>query len=403
MSARRKSRRYRAHLLLGALALTVFILAIPSVASAAGGSISGRVAHGGSEPAGDPEVLVCAIQEEGQERVQDQNCELTNANGEYTIENLSPGSYKIEFWPGALLVHLIFEYFDDTRSWSEARWIQVSDGPVTGIDAELTKSGFITGTVTRASDGTPLSGVLICAEEPLQEFSDCTETEAAGQYQFYELLEGDYLIEFIPTEDQGVRAQYYDGKSKLSAADLVHVATGAATESIDAALLPEAVITGRVTDWWTHAGLGEIEVCAYGLAGPEVTVCEYTEPSGSYELTDLPTGPYKVGFFSESVEEEEESLAPGLYPVQFWDHRASWATANTLALGFGTTVGIDAELGFPFPSAPPSAGPSVAPVATPSRPRRCRPGSRLKRVKGKKRCVKVRKHRKRNHHHRNSR
>ncbi len=378
------------------------LLAIPSVAFAHTGSISGRVTNGGfgGELNPLPQVFVCALQSEEEEEVQGQNCELTNSNGEYTIPNLPFGDYKIEFWPRAY-VRWVYEYYDDTRHWSQAQWIDVN-GPVTGIDSDLTIGGEFNGTVTRASDGEPLSEVLICAEEPLQEFTECTESGYQGYYQLAPLLEGDYLLEFLPAEGQGVRAQFYDGKSESSEADLVHVTTGQ-TNEIHTALPAEATITGLVTDASTRSGLGEIEVCAFELTGPEITGCEFTEPSGSYVITDLPTGAYKVGFFSESVE-EEEGLESSPFPVQFWNDKPSWETADILTLGLGVRGGIDAALGSPTP-ANQSLGTSQTSQASTfpsvSKPKarraRCRSGKRWKKVKGKMRCVKMHKraHRKR--------
>lgn len=179
----------------------------------------------------------------------------------------------------------------------------------------------------------------------------------------------------------------------------------ARVQNIDAALVAEATITGRVTDATTGSGLGEIEVCAFELTGPEITGCELTEPSGSYAITDLPTGSYKVGFFSESVEEEEKSLGASPFPVQFWKDKPSLETGDALTLGLGVTAGIDAELGSPPPtpanllpkmSQPLSTVPPVIPTAPPTPltpPARCRSGRRWKKVKGRKRCVKVHKRR----------
>jgi hypothetical protein len=402
LSAQRGSRRRK--LRLGAVLVAVcmsVILAIPGVALADAGSISGRVTNGGfgGELNPLPEVFVCALQSEEEERVRGQNCEGTDSNGEYTISNLPFGDYKIEFWPRAY-VRWVFEYYDDTRHWSQAQWIDVN-GPVTGIDSDLTIGGEFIGHVTRASNGEPLSEVLICAEEPLQEFTECTESWGdQGVYQLASLIEGDYLVEFLPAEGQGVRAQFYNGKSESNEADLVHVTAEAQTTEIDAALPAEATITGLVTDASTRSGLGEIEVCAFELAGSEITACEFTEPSGSYVITDLPAGAYKVGFFSES--EEEELPEPSSFPVEFWNDQPSWETAHILTLGLGVRGGIDAALGSP-PLIPATAQASAFPPSTipsvskPKTRRACRPGKRLKKVKGKKRCVKVHKrtHRKR--------
>jgi hypothetical protein len=178
---------------------------------------------------------------------------------------------------------------------------------------------------------------------------------------------------------------------------------------VDVTLPPEATITGRVTDLSTNLGLEEIEVCAFELFGPELTECEYTEPSGSYEITDLPAGPYKIGFFSET---EESGPGETPYPVQFWEDRESWDTAKILSLGLGVTSGIDAELGTtpPSPTSSPPAGlggppalssePAVSP--SPRARHRCGIGRRRKVSKGRGRCVAIRHRHHRRHRRHNS-
>jgi hypothetical protein len=371
--------------------------------------------HGGVEP-GRPVVegRVCALKSEDEERVEGQNCaEDTLPDGDYTIPNLPSGAYKVVFWP-YLEVNWVWEYYGDTRVWSQSPWIEIANGPITGISAELPEGGYISGHVTRASDGEGLARAHVCAEEPLTGFSECKEVgEPGGSYQLWGLIEGDYIVEFLPKESQGVRAQFYNGKSSASEAELVHVTTGVQTEPIDAKLPAQATISGRVTDASTHGGLPEIEVCAFGLSGPEITECEFTDLSGSYELTDLPTGAYKVGFFSESVEEEEEGLELSPYPPQFWNDKPTWETADILTLGLGTTNGVDAGLGTPPPLPPqshpdpstkapslPSVAPlTVAPAGPAPRPH-CRSGRKLKKVKGTMRCVKARPRRHHRHVHR---
>lgn len=364
--------------------------------------------HGGVE-AGGPVVegMVCALKSENEELVENQNCrEDTIPGGDYTIPNLPAGDYKIRFWPSWGGVNWVWEYYGETRSWSQSPWLEVTDGPITGIDAELPEGGYIAGIVSTDSGRELPNSVRICAEEPLTEFIECrTPGLYGGYYSLFGLIEGDYRIHFLPEEGLGVRPIFYGGASEPGGAELVHVTTGAQTEPIDVRLPAEATITGHVTDASTHVGLEEIEVCAFELTGPEITECKYTGASGSYAITDLPTGPYKVGFFSESEEEEELGLESSPYPVQFWNDKPSWETAETLTLGPGVTPAIDAELGAP-PASPTVGPPNAAPLGlvttlapTTWKPRRrCGSGRRWEKLKGKKRCVKVQ-HARRNRRH----
>lgn len=414
MSAQRHLQR-RPSLIVGALGffLTFALLALaaPGSSLAATGSISGLVTHGGIEPGGVPEAAVCALKSESEERVQEENCRLVSGGGGYAIPNLAPGLYKVLVlpeWVGE--VNWVWEYYGDTRSWLHAPWVEVKDGLTTEIDDELLEGGYVIGTVGAESGRELTKGVKICAEEPLTEFVQCTTATGGfgGYYMLFGLIEGNYRIHYFPEPGQGVSAGYYGGSVEPSGATLVNVKTAAVTEPVDVTLPPEATITGRVTDLSTHLGLEEIEVCAFELSGPEITECEYSDPSGSYAITGLPAGPYKVGFFSES-EEEESGPGQSPYPVQFWEDRASWDTAKILSLGLGITSGIDAELGTPptspvlsspagLAAAPQTSSTESAVATTPPARRRCRAGKKWKVSKGLAQCVTIR-HR----HHRRHR
>jgi hypothetical protein len=185
----------------------------------------------------------------------------------------------------------------------------------------------------------------------------------------------------------------------------------ARAEPIGSEPVSESVITGRVTDATTHAGLGGIEVCAYGVSSPETTKCVFTESSGSYRLTGLPIGTYRVGFFSESIEEEEAGLGLSPYPPLYWNGKASWGAADILTLGPGGANEVNGELVPQMASTPAKAPPSEpsSPSPVPSEgsnakaPRvHCRAGQRRKKVKGKVRCVKVHKRAHHKHAHRPS-
>jgi hypothetical protein len=231
----------------------------------------------------------------------------------------------------------VFEYYENVLSRSHAKPVGVTESLAEGVDAELADGGEISGKVTAASDGEPLGGVLVCAEDTNREFEECETSGVDGTYRIQGLVEGAYAVSFLVPEGEGFRSQTYNGKPDPSGADAVQVATGGAVGNIDAYLVPEATITGRVSDASTQVGLGEVEVCAFELTGFEFEVCELSGAGGFYTLTDLPAGDYKIGYFSESLLEEEEEPSP--FAMQYWDDEPSWDSANILTLGLGTVAG----------------------------------------------------------------
>lgn len=219
-------------------ALMAWMAAVPTAASAAGtGAISGTVTDALTE-AGIAGVAVVAGNEEAEEFAD------TDSNGEYTIPNLPEGDYEVSFltWPHAL------DYVDQTYSdkawwqWASADVVHVSaEATTTEIDAQLRLGGQITGTITRAADGTPLGEIRVCAHafhEPewFMEY-ECARSDATGHYALRGLETGSYKVEFSPTwegeDDDGFPSQFYDGSDTLDGGAWVSVAAPGATSGID--------------------------------------------------------------------------------------------------------------------------------------------------------------------------
>lgn len=380
-------------MLVAIAALLCLAALAPAVAAAAPtGAIEGTVT-GSDTNEGVEGVEVCATRDESPFI---ESCALTGLDGTYAIEALPAGDYEVWFYGRLAGYH--------TRSYSGL--VAVGTEPVTGIDAQLDPMSSISGVVVRSSDGEPVSDVEVCAFGIFsEEFGGCTYTESDGSYEIEEVEPGEYGVEFWPYESgQNLVVQYYNHRARWSEADPVRVEEGESVEGIDAELDPGATISGHVSSALTGASLEEIPVCAIDATSDELWICNWTEPDGSYELPLLSAGPYKVIFSvdfaewygEEFGEEENDGLA-----TQFWNNQTTLAAANVLALTTGQAVsGVDARLG----SLPPVLQPPavVTPQAAPPPPKRirkhCRKGHRLKKVKGKYRCVKRKKHR-RHHHH----
>jgi hypothetical protein len=384
------------------LALTVAICAaalVPALASAAPtGSIEGTVT-GADTHEGIENVEVCAygFETEGEEEFFFE-CVFTGLDGTYAIEEVPAGEYEVEFWAAG--TGYMSEYYPE--------FVTVGTGPVTGVDAELSRASVIEGTVTRSSDEEPVEEVEVCAwglEE--EEFGGCAETASDGTYEL-EVPPGEWGVEFWPGfTGQNLTYQYFDHRDRWSEADPVLVGEGVTVEEIDAALDPGATISGHVTSAATGGGLEEILVCSIDATTDELTVCTWTF-EGEYEIPFLPAGQDKVVFSLDrnewfGVEFFED--ADG-FPTQFWNNQTTLAAANTIPLGVGQGVsGIDARLGTPSSgggqsvSTPPVTLPSPITIA-PKPKKHCRKGFKRKKVKGKYRCVKRKHHRR--HHHRSS-
>jgi hypothetical protein len=271
--------------------------------------------------------------------------------------------------------------------------------PAAASAAPLT--GSISGTVTAASGGAALKGIEVCADRVGGEGEACTLTSASGEYLISGLVPGSYKVEFWP-HGGGLNytTQYYDDQPTFSAAETVFVTAGATVPNVNAQLHEGGRIAGTVTDAASHAGLGEILVCALESISEE-GVCALTGAGGQYTIAGLPSGSYEVVFLPDF----EEKGLPGAYINQYYNNKPSFATANLVSVTApgGTTSGIDAALARrPLPKIPTiSLPPAPAPVAkSKPKPLTCKKGFKKKTVKGKARCVKKAK---RHHRHRRHR
>jgi hypothetical protein len=227
---------------LGALAT----LALPSSAPAAGtASINGVVTDAATEaPVKGAEV--CAL---GGGQIGYLKCELTDSAGEYAIE-IPAGSYVVSFSsPPNEDPSYVTQWWQETPYFAESDKITLAEGESkTGISAALEREGRISGFVTDATTGEPVSGVNVCALTEDGELVwnltpgiGCAYTEN-GAYTILHMPAGTFEVEFSPLEEDildGYLTQYWDHVGQLPEAAPVPVEPGAITPDIDAALQPE--------------------------------------------------------------------------------------------------------------------------------------------------------------------
>jgi hypothetical protein len=394
-----------------AVALVCALLAVPALANAATGEITGEVTEfeGG---AAVPEAEVCAKEIGGGFIL---TCVLTRSDGTYTIKELADGQYTVEFSKGNSGLNLRKQFYFDEEGTNPPDEVTVSQGtPATEIDGLLEPGGGLEGRVTAEVGGGPVGGVEVCAITG-NEYEECVETDGNGEYAFIGLSEVEYEVEFFGGFF-GYETQFYENAGALSDATPVPVQIGSSVPGIDAVLVRGAEISGHVYAAADGRPIGNISVCAIAVSGLEPTACAGTEADGSYLLGVLPAGSYKVGFSTELREFfPEAELEEDGWSTLFWNQQPNLAAAETITLGHGDeATNIDARLSptpttvtpGPIVQPPVTALPAPVPVSPKPKPKVvCVKG--LHRIKrhGKVVCVKPH-HKKRNHkkrHHRHRR
>ncbi|MBN1641796.1 MAG: carboxypeptidase regulatory-like domain-containing protein [Anaerolineae bacterium] len=274
----------------------------------------------------------------------------TDENGYYEMRALPYGEYVVEAggeWnhctqePGLY----VREYYDNQLYWQDATLVLLDgDHPVVGdIIFGLAPGGRIMGRVTDAV-GSPLPNVSVSTYIPDSPEGRGACTDENGDYAFYALPYGGYVVEsggWNGCQDQQslyVREYYsatyrYDEATLVWIDDVITTATG-----IDLALDMGGAITGRVLDADTLDPLPGVRVDVREYGTDEWASEGWTDAGGYYTATGLIDGDYRVGVTDRG------SIPPG-YAWQFYngtpDYEAAQPVHATIA---GTTPGIDFAL-----------------------------------------------------------
>ncbi len=257
----------------------------------------------------------------------------TDSAGEYTIDALETGLYKIEFSPssyGAAKVYM-GQFYNNQPSLDTATPINVTDSQTTpNINAVLQLGGQITGRVIAADTHNPLDDVSVYVSGRCPSWSGYASTDVNGVYTVTGVPTGNnYKVDFDPAGSSSALTreyveQYYNNKPDWSSATLVVVTAPNVVNHIDAALPRGGKITGVVTGQGS-GGLPDVAVTAEGLLHYGYRYVT-TDATGRYTLTGLLSDTYKIEFAPTSY---GSSTA---YAYQYYSSKASWTTANTVAV-----------------------------------------------------------------------
>lgn len=288
---------------------------------------------------------------------------LTNGDGSYSVANLAPGRYRLEFadYFNAPRQYSLEFYNDVTRLDDATELVVTSGATISSIDAQLVRTGMISGQVLNVED-VPLSEIYAVALR-LQDDGlgntywgevNSTMTGATGTYTLMGLDVGTYRIAFRDAQwPARYAALYYNNVADLDAATSITIVADGHVTGIDARLSAGSQLSGSVNDE-TGAGLAAINIALYRArmdnAGNESW--EYysngmTATDGSYTMPALSAGRYRVGFFDSS----------GRYQSLFYANALDVESATDIIVdGQQPVSGIDVQL----PTATPV---NVAPIA----------------------------------------
>ncbi len=267
-----------------------------------GASISGTVRNSTSTPLDN----ICVAVDSPQGNL---GYTETGPDGSYATEGLPSGTYTVQFSTGPYCGtgNYASQWYDGQTSGaaneSHAAGVSVLSGSgVSNIDAVMQPGATISGTVTAASGGAPLSGVTVFATAADGNQSTTT-TAPNGTYMLQFLPADSYTIGFDPGFSGGTWAtQWYNGQSSgsplSSGASALDISAGSATNSIDASMTAGGTIAGTVTA--ASGGEPLSNVCVQATLSDGWQYNGSTATDGTYTIVGLPTGGFTVAFYAGS-------------------------------------------------------------------------------------------------------
>jgi 5-hydroxyisourate hydrolase-like protein (transthyretin family) len=234
---------------------------------------------------GDPIEGICpdAWRVDGESApVAEYNC--TNDMGEYALRGLPVGDYKVRFGSSGSYL----EQWAVSKPDEESADVIHATVEGTLLNDQLTRGAVISGTVTDAASGVPLTQVCGSARRSADgEFGagwGCTDED--GHYTMSAVAPGMYHFEFI--DETGAHVIYRAGPVDVPG-DITY----------DVAMSAGGTLTGVIADARTGHPVGDACVELYDAAsGDQVELFNSgcMSSGGRYKLRAVPPGQYKVRF-----------------------------------------------------------------------------------------------------------
>jgi hypothetical protein len=227
----------------------------------------------------------------------------TDATGHYTsTDGLNTGSYFVTSWAYGYNR----EVYNNIQCPFEC---DVTIGTPVSVTSGATTSNInfaldpivarITGTVTNASNGSPLEHVGVLAYDSVGTVVGYSETNASGKYEFVFEQSGTHYVRTANNVFAGLVDQVYSGTPCVgcdpTAGTAITANVGSTVGNINFSLNPNGGrIAGRLTESATSAAIQFGSVVIYNAAGQAVTYAE-SDATGNYvSFHGLTTGSYYV-------------------------------------------------------------------------------------------------------------
>ncbi|MFN8564795.1 MAG: hypothetical protein U0703_24950 [Anaerolineae bacterium] len=258
----------------------------------------------------------------------------TDVSGHYTLYNLplnTPVTVNAggDNWCGGGSNHLQ-EWWQNASTLDDATPITLTNGSpaASGIDFTLELGGSISGVVMAEEDGSPLSGIWLCAfDYSALAFNEtppwhCTQTNPDGTYTITGIPPADQRVWIFPEDRLRL---FYDDSATFAGATAVSVSGGSTVGGIDFSLPLAGIITGHIYDENGQPLVG----VTISLADGSYPEC--SQGDGSYRIF-VPAGSHTVkaeaGMCGNNVD----------FPTQYYNAVSQVGAVTPITINVGETV-----------------------------------------------------------------
>jgi 5-hydroxyisourate hydrolase-like protein (transthyretin family) len=230
---------------------------------------------------------------------------VTNANGEYTLASLNPGTYRLGFGHASSLY--IYEYYNNQTSLETATNIVLANNNSTlnGYDVVLSSHGRVVGKVLD-SENNPIQDIIVLRLDENGGYTEVVtdDTDASGDFELH-LTNNDPFLLWFRHELYDYIGEYYDNAYTFDEADALMVLPDQVI-TVTVHLSRSKTISGTVTDSFGNPIGAEVVLYQKGDFDQwNMREHVYTSgPDGRYQFPKLPRGQFRLGFSGSEIVQE---------------------------------------------------------------------------------------------------